>query len=339
MKAIVFKGARDVGVIEKEAPRITADNEVMIRVKSVGICGSDLHGLTRINGDYPRVPCHEFVGIVVEIGAAVTKVKLGDRVVPEPIRYCGECYACRHGRTNVCKSVVCAGARSSFPGGAQELWVTTEDKVFKIPDFLTWHQAVLTEPYTIGVQVNSRANTLAGDYMLIHGGGPVGLIIMDVAKKIGAKVIVSEIKEGRLEMAKRLGADYLINPLREDYKARVKEITSGMGPNVIVDAAGLPAMLSEAVDLISPAGSIVNMCFNNVQVPVSYMKMIRKETNLVGSRMQNGKFPVVLEQYADRLAAAEKVLVTDVFPADQGREAFELALSGKDTVGKIVIDF
>ena len=339
MKAIIFEGPCKVGLTDLEAPQIKADNEVMIRVHSVGICGSDLHGLKNPKGDYPRVPCHEFVGTVEAVGSAVTKFKPGDRVVPEPIRSCGTCYACRQGRYNVCKKVVCAGAHDYFPGGAQELWVTTEDKVFAIPEKLTWHQAVLTEPYTIGVQANSRAKTQAGDVMLIHGGGPIGMIIMDVAKQLGAKVAVSEIKEGRLAMAKALGADLVINPMTQDYKEEILNYTNGEGPNVIVDAAGLPKLLEEAVGLVSPAGSVVSLNFAFTQIPIRYMQMIRKEANLVGSRMQNGKFPIVLNDYPDRLAAIEPVLVTHVFSADDAAAAFDLALSGDDTVGKIVIDF
>lgn len=339
MKAILFEAPGQVGVVDLEVPVLEQDDQVLIRVKSVGICGSDIHGLNNAKSLFPRVPCHEFVGVIVQVGSAVTTVKVGDRVAAEPIRYCGTCYACRQGRTNVCKSVICAGARPVFPGGAQELWVTTQDKVHKLPDSLSWHQAVLAEPYTIGVQVNTRANTLPGDYVLIHGGGPVGLIVMDVARKIGAKVIVSEPRAGRIEMARKLGADFVINPMEQDVAEVAREITGGMGPNVIVDAAGIPKLLSQAVDLVSPAGSIVNMCFSNVQVPVSYMKMIRKEVSLVGSRMQNGKFPIVLSDYADCMAKAEPILVTDVFSADQAADAFALALSGKDTVGKIVIDF
>lgn len=339
MKAVVFKGPREAVIEDREAPVIEKENDVIVRVKAVGICGSDVHNLLNSNGNakYPIVPCHEFVGIVDQVGSAVAQFRPGDRVCVEPIKYCGKCYACRHGRQNVCTSVVTAG--SHFDGGMCEFFRTTEDKLYRIPDGLTFHQAVLTEPYTIGVQVNSRAKTAPGDIMLIHGGGPIGLIVMDVARKIGARVIVSEIKEGRLQMAKQMGADWIVNPMTQDLKAEVQRITGGMGPNIIVDAAGLPSMLTEAAEMISPAGSIVSMCFQLKPVKINPLQLIAKETNLVGSRLQNGKFPVVLNEYADRMIANEKILITDTFPKEQAAEAFALAISGKDTVGKIVVEY
>ena len=108
---------------------------------------------------------------------------------------------------------------------------------------------------------------------------------------------------------------------------------------MVVGAAGGAKLLEEAVGLVSPAGSVVSLNFAFTQIPIRYMQMIRKEANLVGSRMQNGKFPIVLNDYPDRLAAIEPVLVTHVFSADDAAAAFDLALSGDDTVGKIVIDF
>lgn len=339
MKAVVFTGPKQVVIEDRPMPGIEKETDVLIRVDSVGICGSDIHNLLNSMGNmkYPMVPCHEFVGTVDQIGSGVTRYRVGDRVCVEPIKYCGKCYACRNGRQNVCTSVVTAG--SHFDGGMCEYFLTTEDKLYAIPEELTFHQAVLTEPYTIGVQVNARAQTAPGDIVLIHGGGPIGLIVMDVARKIGAKVIISEIKEGRLQMAKEMGADWVINPMQQDLKAEVARITGGMGPNIIIDAAGLPGMLTEAADMVSPAGSIVSMCFQFKEVKMDILKLILKETNLVGSRLQNDKFPVVLGQYADRLAANENILITDTFPAEKAVEAFELAISGKDTVGKIVVTF
>lgn len=259
MKAIVIKGQMDVAVEEKPEPVLEKADQVIVRVKEAGICGSDLHTLRNDMGNavYPRIPGHEFVGVVESIGSGVTRVKPGDRVAVEPILYCGKCYACRHGRQNVCRTVMTAGVH--FDGGMQELFLTTEDKLYLLPDDLTFHQAVLAEPYTIGVQVNARAQTAPGDFVLIHGAGPIGIIIMDVAKQIGATCILSEIKDARLARAKQFGADYIINPMKQDLEAEVQKITGGMGPNVIVDAAGLPAMLSKAFEMVSPAGSIVNM--------------------------------------------------------------------------------
>ena len=337
MKAVVYTGPRKVEIQEWEKPVIEAADQVIVKIHSVGICGSDIHNLMNEKGTFPRIPGHEFVGTIEEMGEGVTGWNIGDRVSVIPIVTCGECYACRHGRNNICRKLLCAG--SQMDGAFCEYFRTTADKLNLIPDTLTWHQAALTEPYTIGTEVNDRANTQPGDIMLVHGAGPIGIIVMDVARKLGAKVIISEIKDSRLEMAKQMGADWTVNPMKEDLVAKVREICGEEGPNIIVDAAGVASMLSQAVELVSPAGTIVNMCFNDRLIETSLLPFILKEINLVGSRLQVGKFPVVLNEYQDNLKKAEKYMLTHVFTADRGVEAFELALSGAEGVGKIVVDF
>ena len=210
----------------------------------------------------------------------VTKVKVGDRVRVEPILYCGNCYACRQGRQNVCRSVMTAGVH--FDGGMREQFLTTEDKLYILPDDLTFHQAVLAEPYTIAVQVNQRAGTAAKDIVLIHGAGPIGIVVMDIARCLGAKCIISEVQPARLAMAKEMGADYTINPAEQNVREEVMRITNGMGPNIVIDAAGIPSVLSEAIEMVSPAGSVVNMCFSSKQVHFRMIDVISKEIRIVG---------------------------------------------------------
>ena len=328
----------NVAVEEQPSPQIEKANQVIVRVKAAGICGSDLHTLLgdSPNTAYPRIPGHEFVGVVEQVGSEVTKVKVGDRVAVEPILYCGNCYACRQGRQNVCRSVMTAGVH--FDGGMREQFLTTEDKLYILPDDLTFHQAVLAEPYTIAVQVNQRAGTAAKDIVLIHGAGPIGIVVMDIARCLGAKCIISEVQPARLAMAKEMGADYTINPAEQNVREEVMRITNGMGPNIVIDAAGIPSVLSEAIEMVSPAGSVVNMCFSSKQVHFRMIDVISKEIRIVGSRLQNDKFPIVLERYAQRLKTAEKI-ITHTFPVENGAEAFMLFAENRRETGKIVITF
>ena len=336
MKAVIYTGINQVELVERPEPVITDPNQVIVHNKYIGICGSDIHNLKNGIANYPQIPCHEFVGYVEAVGSAVTRVKVGDRVAVEPHLYCGHCYPCRHGRTNICTTLRCVG--SHLDGGCCEKFLTTEDKCYIIPEKLTMRQAALTEPFTIAGQVNTRVKTMAGDTMLIHGAGPIGIVVMAVARAIGAKVIISEINESRLEMARKFGCDYTINPMKEDLEARVAEITNGEGPNVIVDAAGLPSALSQAIRIVSSAGRIGNICFSDREVEGFQMiNFIGKEIDLVGSRLQVGQFDNIYKNYVDTLIGCED-LITHVFPIEQGVEAFETACSGADGVGKVVIE-
>ena len=239
-------------------------------------------------------------------------------------------------RQNVCRNVKTAGVH--FDGAMCERFLTTQDKLYLIRDDLTFRQAVLAEPYTIGVQVNERAKTAPGDVVLIHGAGPIGLIVMDIARQLGATCIISEIKQSRLDIAKNFGAEHIINPSHQNLHEEVERITSGAGPDIIIDAAGIPSVLSDAVDMVAPGGTIVNMCFSPKSVRFSYEKLAKKGIRIIGSRLQNDKFSIVLNAYADRLKAAESI-ITHEFTVDDGATAFKLFASGPEGAGKMIVTF
>ena len=337
MKAIVVEDLMTVKVKDVPEPRIESGRQVIVRVKASGICGSDMHTLKGTGVvKYPRIPGHEFVGVVEETGGEVTRVKVGDRVAVEPITYCGKCYACRKGRQNVCTHLETAGVH--FDGGMQELFLTTEDKLYRLPDDITFHQAVLAEPYTIGLQIHDRAGTRAGDVVLIHGAGPIGMIALDVAKQRRATVIVSEMKKSRREMAEACGADYIVNPSDTSVRELAMELTHGIGPDVVIDAAGIPSLIAEGIDIVAPGGAVVNLCFTFKTVEFNMLNVIAKEVRVVGSRLQNDKFPEVVGKYAERLKDLEKI-ITHTFPAERGKEAYDLFAKNLDTTGKIVVEF
>jgi L-gulonate 5-dehydrogenase len=338
MKAIVIRAPYDVAIEERDVPRVTQSNEVLIGIRAAGICGSDMMTFTgsspSAKGLYPRIPGHEFVGEVVETGEGVSAVKIGDRVAVEPITYCGECYPCRIGRHNICTSVKNAGAH--IDGAMKEFFLTTEDKLYKLPDRVTFKQAALIEPFTIGAQVTDRADVKSGDFVLIHGAGPIGLVVMKVAKCKGATCIVSEISEKRIEFAMRFGADYTINPLKDDLRDCINDVTGGRGPDVVIDAAGLPNAISQAVDMAARGGTLVNICFNDASMSIDIEKLIEKDLAIVGSRLQKNRFQEVIDRYLDAIIDMEE-LITDTFPLEKGVAAFELFKQRKEGTGKILI--
>lgn len=337
MKALVFYGAADCKVEQRSMPEITEANEVIVQVKAAGICGSDMAVYTGAKTrKYPLIPGHEFTGRVAAVGNGVEKFHVGDRVVVEPITYCGKCYACRHGRPNVCRSVKTAGAYRD--GAMQEYYLTTEDKLFLQPDSLSYRQGALIEPFTIGAQVAMRTGITAGKTVLYHGMGPIGLISMIVAKELGAKCIASELSATRLNFAKKYGVDLAVNPKEENLKDAVMRFTNGRGADIVIDAAGFPGAITQSVDLTADGGTIGNICFAERDVEVDIEQLIKRNITIVGSRLQTYQFQQVIDQYAETIKAVDDI-ITNVFPIEDAPKAFDLFGSRDENACKIMVEF
>lgn len=338
MKAVYMVGPQKLEIREVPVPEITNENEVLVRVRAVGVCGSDL---TAWKGNHPHVkmpsiPGHEMVGEVAAVGSAVQNLKPGDHVVREPIDYCGRCYACTHGQPNVCRELKVWGF--AVDGGHREYFVSDASKLFKFDKSIDFEVAAMIEPYTIAAQVNARAEIKAGDIVLIYGLGPAGMSIADWAKYHGATVIACDLIQKRLSMAQDFGFDYVLNSGTEDVAAKVMEITKGEGANVIIDAAGAPGILDNALDLLSPAGRIVPVAFNFNPSPVSFGDINIKEAKIVGSRLESAKFPVVIHEL-EAHSAHIRQQITHVFPMAEVQKAFETAASRDPQVGKVVVTY
>lgn len=339
MRAITVIEPNKMELLEVEKPRITHPDQVLVKVKAVGICGSDMHVKHGTNpyASYPRVAGHEGSGVVEAVGEQVTDLKPGDGVVFEPITYCGKCYACRRGHHNVCRELKVLGCTVDGPFRDYVVYPRTQVHPFDTSK-VSFAQAALIEPYTIGTQANWRGDVQQGDTVLVHGAGPIGLIVANTAKDKGAVVIVSEPNENRLAMAGEFGADYLVNPLAQDLAAVVNQVTKGEGVNVIFEAAGIPRLLSEAVELLSPAGRLVALAFGKEPVPINFKAVNAKELTILGTRHQYNKFPETIERHAGRLEYVDK-LTTHVFPAEEFAQAFAVLEDKQSTAGKVILTF
>lgn len=336
MKAIVVEKPGVYRLKEVPTPEITAPDEVLVEIMAVGICGSDISLLGGGNpaATYPRIPGHEMTGRIKKIGSQVTKVKVGDRVIVEPIRYCGKCHACRRGRFNVCQHLQVVSVH--VDGGFCEYFVCPETEVHLLPDFISYELATAIEPCTIGEQACSRGDVRQGDTVLIHGAGPIGLVVLDTAKRLGARVIVSEPSKIRRDSAVEFGADRVIDPGREDVSAIVREMTDGVGPNTIIDAAGVPDLLEPSLELLATAGTVVPMSFNPQLTSISGQPINMKELTICGTRHQRMKFPVVIAGLENRMDMLSRY-VTHIFDLDQYEEAFTLFRDKDAGARKIVL--
>ncbi|WP_394581323.1 zinc-binding alcohol dehydrogenase family protein [Cytobacillus firmus] len=338
MKAVQIPSAMEMEIIDIETPVISDPDEVLVKVKRVGICGSDMHIYHGTNplATYPRIVGHEVAGEVVDVGSNVSGIKPGDHVVVEPIRYCGECYACRKGRQNVCQSLSVFGVHED--GGLREFFVLPEKQLHVVESSLEWDEIVLAEPYTIGAQAVWRGAVEPGDTVFIQGSGPIGICILKMAKLQGARVIISDLKQERLAFAKENGADEIINASEESVEVRVLELTDGEGPNVVIDAVCLPSTFELGVNLVSPAGTVVVLGFDERPSSIPQLPITKKEVTIVGSRLQTNQFEKVVS-----LLNAEKLqsnsFITHHFPISEVKEAFQYVENNPDQVRKAVIVF
>jgi L-gulonate 5-dehydrogenase len=336
MKVGVVEKPGILKINERDEPKIQKADDVLIKIKRVGICGSDIHIFHGKNpfAVYPRVWGHEFVGEIIETGSGVKDLRKGAHVVVEPIIYCGTCYACRQGRGNICETLKVMGVH--IDGGCQEYIIVPEANVHVLPDTLKWDEAVLVEPFTIGAQAAYRGNIQKDDIVLVMGAGTIGLTAAEMAKLAGATVIITDLVDEKLSFAKSRGADYTINAGKENMPERVREITGGMMANVTVDAICSKKSFEDAIEITSAAGRVVELSFSETPSGIAPMNIIKKELSICGSRLQTKRFPVVIDYIRQgRLPLAG--FVTKIYPLAEMIEAFDFVDRNNASVRKVVI--
>lgn len=338
MQAVQVKKGYDMVISEVEMPKIEQQNEVLVKTKRVGICGSDMHIYHGTNplATYPRVIGHEVAGEVVEVGENVKTLKKGDHVVVEPISYCGTCYACRKGRPNVCEDLSVFGVHED--GGMREFFVLPEHQLHAVDTSLEWDEVVLAEPYTIGAQAIWRGGVEKGDTVLIQGCGPIGICALKMAKLQGAYVIMTDLSEERLEFARENGADRVIHASDESVEEKTMDYTNGLGINVVIDAVCLPSTFELGPKVASPAGTIVCLGFDEKPSQIPQLPITKKELTIVGSRLQTNQFKNVVELLNNKQLQSNG-LITQTFSLKDVEEAFTFIENNPDKVRKALITF
>ncbi|MBT2729566.1 zinc-binding alcohol dehydrogenase family protein [Bacillus sp. ISL-75] len=336
MKAVQVVEPGEIAIIQKEKPKITRENEVLIKVKMVGICGSDMHIYHGTNplATLPRIIGHEITGEIEEVGENIRNLSIGDKVVIEPIVTCGQCYACRSGRKNVCNELEVYGVHRD--GGMQEYLVVPEHLVHKVNQTMDWIESVLVEPFTIGAQANWRGNVQDRDVVLIIGAGPIGICCLKVAKSKGATCIISDLSKDRLDYARLCGADFTIDASTTNLKEEVMRMTNNEGANVVIDAVCIPQTFEDAIEVSSVAGRIVTLGFDIRSSKISQLPITKKELTINGSRLQTNQFPEVIKLFNKKLIQTDG-MVTQQFPLEEIDQAIALIENHPNQVRKVVI--
>ncbi|MCC2163737.1 alcohol dehydrogenase catalytic domain-containing protein [Brotaphodocola catenula] len=299
MKEVVVVKPHEYEVREVPVPELQNEDEVLIQMKSAGVCGSDHHIYHGLNpcSTYPRIPGHENAGVIAKVGKNVKNVKVGDHVIVDLISTCGTCYQCRIGRKNVCEHVKVRG--SGADGGWREYFTAPAKEVYKISDSVDWKDAALVEPYAIGGHCTSRARIVPDDVVFILGTGTIGSIILQTCKAKGCKtVICCDVDEASLERAKGYGADYVINSKTEDVVKRIQEITEGHGVTVAFDSACFPGSLTMCMQpgILCNAGRMIPLGFSTGKEEITQAMINQRELDIIGSRMSCFQFEPTIER-------------------------------------------
>ena len=338
MKAIKVIEPFKVEIVDVPKPEIKNDDDVIVRIASGGICGSDIgiYNGTNSLATYPRLIGHEFGGIVTETGKNVTSVKAGDKVAVDPVISCGHCYACRIGRHNVCSTLEVMGVHRD--GGFAEFVCAPEANIHKFHKDFDESFLGLVEPFTIGVEINRRGQITKGDKVLIMGSGPIGIAAMQVAKRNGAEVIMTDLVKERLDKALSMGADEVVLVSEENLEERLLKFTDGEGIPVIVDTVCIPSSFEQSVQLACPAGRIVVLGLKNVPSQITMADITKKELTIAGSRLNNNCFDEVIAGFEDGTLHPEQ-LMTKSYNYKDIMEALTMITEHPQDVLKLVLKF
>lgn len=338
MKAVRVTEPFKIEIVDIEKPVITKEDDVIIRVTSGGICGSDIgiYNGTNSLATYPRIIGHEFGGIVTEVGSKVTSVQVGDKVAVDPVVSCGNCYACKTGRHNVCSTVEVIGVHRD--GGFTEFVKADEKNIHKFHTDFDQSLLGIVEPYTIGMEINNRAHITGDDKVLIMGSGPIGICAMQVAKSRGAKVMMTDLVSSRLEKAKKMGADETVLVSQENLEERIHDFTDGEGMPVVIDTVCVPASFEQSVQLACPAGRVVVIGLKDKPSQIIMADITKKELTIVGSRLNCNCFDQVIELFEHGSVQPEE-LKTAEFNYKDIQKAFDMIKEEPEKVLKVVVKF
>ncbi|MFR8238536.1 MAG: NAD(P)-dependent alcohol dehydrogenase [Dorea sp.] len=341
MKVAVMLGVGKMGFEERDIPK-AKDDEVLVKLEYVGICGSDLHYYeTGAIGDYvvkpPFVLGHEPGGTVVEVGKNVKHLKVGDRVALEPGKTCGHCEFCKTGRYNLCPDVVFF-ATPPVDGVFQEYVAHEADLCFKLPDNVSTLEGALIEPLAVGFHAAIQGEAHLGQRAVVMGAGCIGLVSMMALKARGvSEVYVVDIMEKRLEKALELGATGVINGAKEDVLERVKELTGGAGMDLVIETAGTEITTRQAIHMAKKGSNIVLVGYGKsgeMTLPMSLV--LDKELTFKTVFRYRHIYPMAI----DAVAAGKvnlKGIVTDVFGLDEAQKAMDYSVNNKADIVKAVI--
>ncbi len=336
MKAAVYYGPQDIRV-EEVADKKPAADEVLIQVKYCGICGTDIHIFNGDGGSFevtpPLIPGHEFSGVIAEVGSNVKNLKVGDRVSADPNIMCGKCYFCRNSMEHFCTDNI--GIGTTADGGFAEYAVTKASHVCKIPDNLDLLAAAMTEPMSCCLHGIDLCNIKPGSTVMVIGGGPIGIIMLQLAKYAGAsKLIMSEPVAEKRELALKLGATAVVDPINEDVDKFLASYTQNV--DCVIECAGRPSTQEDAIRFAGKGATVMffGLAGPDDAISVKPDDIFKKELHITSSFINPYTFTRAIDVLASGTVDVKSIIAKEI-PLE------ELPIALKDPayrrVGKVVV--
>lgn len=342
-KGAFMRGTDKMIIKEIEVPEV-GEKEVLVQLEYVGICGSDVHyfhhgncGAYKVNLEEDYMLGHECAGTVVEVGAKVKDLKVGDKVALEPGITCGQCEFCKAGKYNLCPDVVFL-ATPPVQGCYEEYIAFPENMCFKLPDNKTTKEGCLIEPLSVGFHAANQGDVQVGESVVILGAGCIGLVTLLACKAHGAgNIIVADIVDARLEKAKELGATHVINSKEVNALEEIARLTGGKGADKVFETAGSPITIAQTPFAVKRGGTITLVGLSaQEEINYNFAQIMDKEATIKSVFRYRNIYPKAIEAVS---AGAIDVngIVTHEFDLDHIQEAFEEAINNKTDLVKAVI--
>lgn len=320
-----------------ETPR-PGPGEVLLDVRHVGLCGSDLNTFRGLNplSSLPRIPGHEIGGLIAETGCGVPEdFAPGRSVIVIPYTACGQCSSCLLGRVNACRYNETLGVQKD--GGMSGNLVVSHDRLI-VNDQLPKRHLALVEPLSVGFHAAARGSVGTGETVVVLGGGMIGVGAMLGARARGARVIAIEISEAKRPDLLALGVDRMINPDLRDAAKDIAELTGDLGPHVVIEAVGLPETFRSAIDLASFAGRVVYVGYAKSEVRYDTTLFNLKELDILGSRnATRADFESVIDFLSDHADVADR-LISRVFPWTEADQALSYWENNRNKTFKVMVE-
>ncbi|XP_046400143.1 sorbitol dehydrogenase-like [Ischnura elegans] len=339
----VLHAVNDLRLENRPIP-VPKDDEVLLEMHCVGICGSDVHYYVKgAIGDFvlkePMVMGHEASGVVVEIGKNVKNLKPGDRVAIEPGVPCRKCSYCKEGCYNLCRDIVFC-ATPPYHGNLARYYTHAADFCYKLPDYLTMEEGALLEPLAVGVHACRKANVTLGSTVLITGSGPIGLVSLIAAKAMGAsKVLVTDVVTQRLNLAKSFGADGVLSVRKYDTEPilaeKVKEALGGM-PSICIECSGVESSIRLAIVAVRAGGTVVMVGMGPQDVKVPLINACCREVVIKGVFRYANDYPLAMELLSTGKVDIRK-MITHNYTLEETLLAYDTARTGQGNPVKIMI--
>ena len=340
MKAAIYRDVKQIGIDEVEIPT-PKPGYILLKIKSCGICGSDLHSYWGHWGRGAIASGHEISGVVVELGEGVTNVKVDDRVCVECFSHCGKCLYCRTGAYNLCLNR--GGASGGEHAGFAEYGIVHSSSLYILPESLSFEEGVLVEPLAVSYRTLCQAQATHHDRVVILGSGSIGLFCLAAAKAIGVReTIISTKYEHQAQMAQELGADHVIRITRQNLPEEVRQITNNLGADVVIETIASPENFDDALRIVRSKGRVVLVGGYHKPLEVNLGRLVGLEATIVGSNCYaysgiRTDFEASLDLIASKKVPAMK-LVTHQFPLNEIVEAFRVAADKNSGSIKVLVN-